>query len=104
MGIRQEAITENRKAKGTAAQRAIPLLFALFVWPVVLARWGRQRPAQQPAQPGQKQKPGTQPAPDSRPRQVVDEGQNEAPLKLSADLVTVITSVTDAAGNQVNDL
>jgi len=35
---------------------------------------------------------------------VGDEPQDEKPLKLKADLVTVITSVTDSSGNQVNDL
>ncbi|HXU09512.1 MAG TPA: VWA domain-containing protein, partial [Blastocatellia bacterium] len=33
-----------------------------------------------------------------------DEPQDEKPLKLKADLVTVITSVTDSSGNQINDL
>ncbi|HLG13937.1 MAG TPA: VWA domain-containing protein [Blastocatellia bacterium] len=32
------------------------------------------------------------------------EEQEGKPIKLSADLVTVVTSVTDPAGNQVNDL
>jgi Ca-activated chloride channel family protein len=35
---------------------------------------------------------------------VGDEAQDDSPIKLSADLVTVITSVTDGAGNQINDL
>ena len=49
----------------------------------------------------------TSPTQQSRPRRATEEpvqDQNEKPLKLSADLVTVITSVTDIAGNQVNDL
>lgn len=44
-------------------------------------------------------------ADDTRPRRAADEPQqDDKPLKLKADLVTVITSVTDSAGNQVNDL
>jgi Ca-activated chloride channel family protein len=33
-----------------------------------------------------------------------DEQQDEKPIKLRAELVTVVTSVTDPAGNQVDDL
>ncbi|MEW6212757.1 MAG: VWA domain-containing protein [Acidobacteriota bacterium] len=40
----------------------------------------------------------------TRPRRVEPPSQDEKPIKLSADLVTVITSITDAAGNQVNNL
>jgi Ca-activated chloride channel family protein len=68
---------------------------------------GRQS-GRQPAQTDKNsQKPGA-PAPpasqESRPRRATDEPQEEKPIKLSADLVTIITSVTDGAGNQVNDL
>jgi Ca-activated chloride channel family protein len=53
---------------------------------------------------GQKPAPAP-PAQDTRPRRVAEEPpQDDSPIKLSADLVTVITSVTDAAGNQINDL
>lgn len=43
---------------------------------------------------------------DTRPRRAVQsaEEQDERPVKLSADLVTAVTSVTDGAGNQINDL
>ena len=80
------------------------LLFAFFILPFAFAQSGR------PAQPAQKPPPQSQarPAPassdETRPRRATDAPQDEKPLKLKADLVTVITSVTDAAGNQVNDL
>ena len=97
---------EGRAGQRTCAKPVIVLAallpFAFCLLPLAFSQSGRQLPVQQP--PPQKQKPGAQ-APDSRPRRAADEGQDEAPaLKLSADLVTVITSVTDAAGNQVNDL
>src|SRR5207247_518642 len=44
------------------------------------------------------------PTEETRPRRATDEPQEEKPIKLKADLVTVITSVTDSAGNQINDL
>lgn len=52
------------------------------------------------------QKPSAPPAQqETRPRRVnQDERQDDSPIKLSADLVTAITSVTDPAGNQINDL
>lgn len=40
------------------------------------------------------------PSQQSRPRRV----QDEPPLRLSANLVTVLASVSDEAGNQINDL
>lgn len=66
---------------------------------------GRQTPPQtKPAN----QKPSAPPAQtETRPRRVnPDEPpqQDETAIKLSADLVTAITSVTDNAGNQINDL
>ena len=48
-------------------------------------------------------RPSVSPAQGSRPRRATED-QDEKPLKLNADLVTVITSVTDGEGNQVNDL
>src|SRR5713226_6237271 len=39
----------------------------------------------------------------SRPRRSTD-SQDDKPIKLSTDLVTVLTSVYDAAGNHVNNL
>ncbi len=40
---------------------------------------------------------------ESRPRRAAEQ-QDEKPVKLSADLVTVLTSVSDAAGNHVDNL
>ena len=66
----------------------------------------RYRPPPKPQSPSHSQ--GQRPVPpasdDTRPRRVGDEPQDEKPLKLKADLVTVITSVTDSSGNQINDL
>lgn len=58
----------------------------------VLAQSGRQ--------------PEKQPQQDSRPRRAepAQEPQDEKAVKLSADLVTAVTSVTDGSGNQINDL
>lgn len=42
-------------------------------------------------------------AQETRPRRVID-AQTERPIRLTADLVTVIASVTDEAGNRVDDL
>lgn len=58
------------------------------------------KPQQPPAQQGRR--PVSPPADETRPRRA--EEQEEKPIKLKADLVTVITSVTDSAGNQVDDL
>jgi Ca-activated chloride channel family protein len=83
------------------------LLFAFCFLPFafVSAQSGRQIPPP-PREPAA-QEPGKRPAPpstDTRPRRAGDEAQDENAIKLSADLVTVITSVTDTTGNQVNDL
>jgi Ca-activated chloride channel family protein len=81
------------------------LLFAFCLLPFALvsAQSGRPIPPRDPSA----QEPGKRPAPsatDSRPRRAIEEGQDEGAIKLSASLVTVITSVTDMTGNQVNDL
>ena len=86
------------------------LPFAFCVLPLAFAA----QSGRQPAQPAPQDKPlpqqqRRQPAPppasqETRPRRSADEPQDEKPIKLSADLVTIITSVTDAGGNQVNDL
>ncbi|MEN3333925.1 MAG: Ca-activated chloride channel [Blastocatellia bacterium] len=87
----------------------LPFTFCLL--PFAFARSAQS--GRQPQQAPQHQPPAPKPAPktaesptqDSRPRRIADDPQDEGPaLKLSADLVTVITSVTDAAGSQVNDL
>jgi Ca-activated chloride channel homolog len=67
--------------------------------PFVSAQSGRA--TQQP----QKSKPSSPPAQDTRPRRANESEQDDdKPLRLSADLVTAITSVTDPAGNQINNL
>jgi len=90
---------------------AVFLPFAFCLLPFAFARSAQS--GRQPQQAPQRQPPAPKPAPktteppaqDSRPRRATDEPQDDGPaLKLSADLVNVITSVTDAAGNQVNDL
>jgi Ca-activated chloride channel family protein len=90
---------------------AVFLPFAFCLLPFAFAhsaQSGRQPQQSPPHQPPPKPAPKTAepPAQDSsRPRRAAEEPQDEGPaLKLSADLVNVITSVTDAAGNQVNDL
>src|SRR5437867_2813633 len=81
------------------------LPFAFYLLPVVFphAQSGRQTtPPPKPQLPSQGQP--RKPSPDSRPRRAAEDSQDERPVKLSADLVTVITSVTDPSGNQINDL
>jgi Ca-activated chloride channel family protein len=83
------------------------VLTAFCLLPFALSQSGRPTPPApkpQPPSAQQGQRPVTSPADETRPRRAVDQPQDEKPIKLKADLVTVITSVTDAAGNQVNDL
>jgi len=85
----------------------LPFYFLLFTVAFAFAQSGRQTPVPPKPQPppeGQGRRPVSPPSDESRPRRVGDEPQDENPLKLKADLVTVITSVTDASGNQINDL
>ncbi|HKP86105.1 MAG TPA: VWA domain-containing protein [Blastocatellia bacterium] len=88
----------------------LPFAFCLlpFAFPAASAQSGRQNPPPPPTrQPPSSQEPVKRPSPteqETRPRRANTEDQDDKPLKLSADLVTVITSVTDAAGNQINDL
>lgn len=93
----------NRKAGVSIAV----LLLAIFL-PLAFAQSGRQpQSAQQQTRPlpPPKPTPKANEAPDSRPRRTTDDApQDEPALRLSANLVTVITSVTDAAGNQINNL
>src|SRR6185503_2828779 len=103
---------ENRRLRGFAPsprRRVAPSLFLLasFILPLAFAQSGRPiPPPPKPQVPSHSQ--GQRPVPpasdDTRPRRVGDEPQDEKPLRLKADLVTVITSVTDSSGNQVNDL
>ena len=85
---------------------SMTLDFGLWTLDSAVAQSGRQTPAPpKPQPPPEAQGRRPVPAPgDSRPRRVGDEPQDENPLKLKADLVTVITSVTDSSGNQFNDL
>ena len=102
-------------------RRLSALLFSLLVCGLLIssalipaasrAQSGRQPAQQPPAQssglPGKtpEAKPSGQPPVESRPRRVnEDEGQDDEAIRLSTDLVTVITSVTDTLGNHVNDL
>jgi Ca-activated chloride channel family protein len=92
---RQKAKGERQKFGQTARAgfafytgMKIFILISFLLFPFsFLAQSGRQ-PDQQP----------------TRPRRVEPAAQDEKPIKLSADLVTVITSITDSAGNQVNNL
>jgi Ca-activated chloride channel family protein len=82
-------------------------MLVFFVFPFALAQSGRQTPPPpkpQPTPPSQGRRPVSAPADETRPRRAAEEGQEDKPVKLKADLVTVITSVTDSAGNQVDDL
>jgi Ca-activated chloride channel homolog len=83
------------------------LLLVLFLLPPALAQSGRQPPPPpkpQPSPQSQGRRPVTPPVDETRPRRATDDPQDDKPLRLKADLVTVITSVTDSAGNQINDL
>jgi Ca-activated chloride channel homolog len=89
------------------AASLLPFAFLLFTFAFAFAQSGRQTPAPPKPQPppeAQGRRPVSAPAGDSRPRRVGEEPQDEKPIKLKADLVTVITSVTDSSGNQFNDL
>ncbi len=86
--------------------RLLPALsFCVLPLAFVTAQSGRQPPPPpKPEPPSHSQ--GRRPAlPPSReePARPAD-AQDETPIKLRAELVTVITSVTDPAGNQVHDL
>src|SRR5262245_5746492 len=77
----------------------LSLACIVFLLPFAFAQSGRQQqppPKPQPP-PQQGKRPVTPPANENRPRRAADEAQDDKPLKLKADLVTVITSVFDAA-------
>ena len=77
-----------------------------FAFTPASAQSGRQSPPK-PVQQPEPKRPSAPPAGETRPRRITDEpqqSQDDKPIKLSADLVTVITSVTDAAGNHVSGL
>src|SRR5215510_15760824 len=82
-------------------------LLVIFGMPLAFAQSGRQTPPPPKPQPppqAQGRRPVSPPPGETSPKKTGDEAQDEKPLKLKADLVTVITSVTDGSGNQVNDL
>ncbi len=84
------------------------LTFSFCVLPLAFAtaQSGRQTPPPpKPEPPPQSQgrRPVSPPPREESARPAAD-AQDEKPIKLRAELVTVITSVTDPAGNQVNDL
>ena len=106
-----KAATSRRTPKPRFAKRFVSSLlpFSFFLLPFGLATAQSGRPIPPPPKPqlpshSQGQRPVPPASDDTRPRRVGDEPQDEKPLKLKADLVTVITSVTDSSGNQVNDL
>src|SRR6266850_3095977 len=105
-------MTRRQKGKGGKTQvmqgallRFLPFAFCLL--PFAFAQSGRPTPPPPKPQPpagSQGRRPVPPPTEDTRPRRATEEPQEEKPIKLKADLVTVITSVTDSAGNQINDL
>jgi Ca-activated chloride channel homolog len=110
--FRSEDMTRSQQAKGISIQvvhRALlmSLPFAFCLLPFAFAQSGRPTPPAPKPQPpagSQGRRPVPPPTEETRPRRATDEPQEEKPIKLKADLVTVITSVTDSAGNQINDL
>src|SRR6185436_16247587 len=104
-------MTKEQQKKGgkRANQRALPMVlaFAFCILPLAFAQSGRPTPPAPKPQPpagSQGRRPVSPPADETRPRRAAEEPQEEKPIKLKADLVTVITSVTDSAGNQINEL
>lgn len=91
-------------AKKIMLRAVLPFAFCLLPMVFTEAQSGRQTPPP-PKQQEPVKRPGPASGQETRPRRVTDEDQqDDKPVRLSADLVTVITSVTDAAGNQINDL
>lgn len=84
------------------------LRLSVCVLPIAFAtaQSGRQPPPPPKSEPppqSQGRRP-VSPPPREESAQPAAGAQDEKPIKLRAELVTVITSVTDPAGNQVNDL
>jgi Ca-activated chloride channel homolog len=110
MNTRQKEKGKRKRFIGVARGLflVLPLTFFLFPFSFFsLAQSGRQTPPPPKPQPpagAQGRRPVSPSSEETRPRRVSDEPQEEKPIKLKADLVTVITSVTDSAGNQINDL
>jgi len=102
--------TDHLSPRPHVAASLLVIAFCLLPFAFASSAQSGRQPQSPPQQqthqpPPPPPKPKATQAPDSRPRRAADEPQqDETPLKLSASLVTVITSVTDAAGNQVNNL
>src|SRR5215831_12691194 len=97
----------KRPLKLSPGYFAVTWLLIVFAMPFAFAQSGRQTPPPPKPQPppqAQGRRPVSPPPGEPSTQQKGEEAQDEKPLKLKADLVTVITSVTDATGNQVNDL
>jgi len=83
----------------------LPVSFCLLPFGFATAQSGRQTPPPpKPQLPPQSQGKRPVPPPKEDSSRTTGEPQDEKPIKLRAELVTVVTSVTDPAGNQVNDL
>ncbi|MBI3654485.1 MAG: VWA domain-containing protein [Acidobacteria bacterium] len=74
-----------------------------IILPMAVAQSGRPTPTAPTPKPPTG-KPSAPPVQETRPRRASNEDPEQEAIKLSADLVTAITAVTDAAGNQVNNL
>jgi Ca-activated chloride channel homolog len=99
---RQPKTTKREPLYGLLPTAYCLLLSAYCLLPALLpfALGQSGRPAK-----SQTHKPGAPPAQETRPRRAPGQEQDDdKPIKLSADLVTAITSVTDPAGNQINNL
>src|SRR5687768_7118904 len=105
-------MTRRPQEKGRTIQvlqRALVMFlpFAFCLLPFAFAQSGRPTPPAPKPQPpagSQGRRPVPAPTDESRPRCANEDPQEEKAIKLKADFVTVITSVTDSAGNQINDL
>lgn len=108
--IRRQKAKVKRKNLGRDVQALLmffPFAFLLLPFAFAFAQSGRPTPPPpkpQPPSQSQGRRPVSPPAEETRPRRATEDSQEDKPIKLKADLVTVITSVTDSAGNQVNDL
>ena len=92
--------TIYRKFTRPTLSLVLPFAFLILPFGFATAQSGRQPPPPpKPQPPPQSQgKRPVSPPPGEQPT------QDDKPVKLRAELITVVTSVTDPAGNQVNDL
>lgn len=98
--------TTHQKIRRLLLPLILPVSFCLLPFSFVTAQSGRQTPPPPKPQPppqSQGRRPPSPPPADNSSR-ATGEPQDDKPIKLRAELVTVVTSVTDPAGNQVNDL